>query len=442
MTKEKKHAYWLLMVILTLFWICLSPTTAPAQTRRLTLNHALEIANERNRDVQKAAEYIVWAKGKYVEERAAALPQLTAAGSIARDRDGSQKIYGPGMADSANRQSAQVVVSQALFTWGQISAAIRAADMGLKSADQQLRLYRQAARRDVSAAFYDVLLSGELSALAVKDLFQKKRHLAEAQKKYAEGVATDYDVLAAEVSVRNAFPPVIRMENAVRTAQDRLRVLLALDDEIEASGSLAADVSPVRSYEEAFSVAVERRPDLADMKYRIGMSREVVVLASAQNKPRLDFKGTYGWNRIEQGGDQGDGAIWSAGVYLSYPLFDGLRAHGRVAQANSDLQRLKLDEAKLLQAVSVEVREALNAVNEAAEIISALTGTVSQAERLLEMAEKGFALGVKTRLDVEDADLNLRQAQSSLSRARRDYLVARVNLDWVTGILGEESHEH
>ncbi|MHB9096982.1 MAG: hypothetical protein ACYC5X_04075 [Syntrophales bacterium] len=48
-----------------------------------------------------------------------------------------------------------------------------------------------------------------------------------------------------------------------------------------------------------------------------------------------------------------------------------------------------------------------------------------------------LCMGVKTRLEVEDAEFNLRQAKSSLSRERRDYIVARVNLDWVTGILGE-----
>ena len=53
------------------------------------------------------------------------------------------------------------------------------------------------------------------------------------------------------------------------------------------------------------------------------------------------------------------------------------------------------------------------------------------------MAEKGYELGVKIRLEVEDAELNLIQAKSNLSRARRDYIVARINLDWAMGVIGE-----
>ena len=60
-----------------------------------------------------------------------------------------------------------------------------------------------------------------------------------------------------------------------------------------------------------------------------------------------------------------------------------------------------------------------------------------QAQRLLQMAEKGFEYGVKTRLEVDDAQTNLLRAQSNLARAHRDYLVASVNLQWAMGVAGE-----
>ena len=80
----------------------------------------------------------------------------------------------------------------------------------------------------------------------------------------------------------------------------------------------------------------------------------------------------------------------------------------------------------------------LDFANEADEIQKALAGTVQQAEKLLQMSEKGFEYGVKTKLDVDEAQLNVRMAKGNLARARRDYLVARTNLLWVQGILGEK----
>ena len=73
-----------------------------AQTRILKLEEALAIAAENNSDIGKANEYIAWAQGKYVEERAAAFPQFTALAFLGRDQDKSQKIFGPMMTERRN----------------------------------------------------------------------------------------------------------------------------------------------------------------------------------------------------------------------------------------------------------------------------------------------------------------------------------------------------
>jgi HAE1 family hydrophobic/amphiphilic exporter-1 len=109
-----------------------------------------------------------------------------------------------------------------------------------------------------------------------------------------------------------------------------------------------------------------------------------------------------------------------------------------VAAAKSDLATLRIEEAKLKDSISVQVRDACNAVKEAGEIVKALSGTVERAERLLFMAEKGYEYGVKTRLDVDDAQTNLVQARGNLAQGKRDYFVALVNLEWVKGTLGEK----
>jgi outer membrane protein TolC len=125
------------------------------------------------------------------------------------------------------------------------------------------------------------------------------------------------------------------------------------------------------------------------------------------------------------------------GVYLTFPFFDGFKGSGRVAQAKSDLRTKQIEEAKLQDSIALEVREAGYALKESVEIFQAISGTVKQAERLVQMAEKGYEFGVKIRLEVEDAQLNLLQARSNLAKAQRDYLVAHVNYAWASGIAGE-----
>ncbi|MCM2358790.1 MAG: TolC family protein [Geobacteraceae bacterium] len=414
-----------------------SPVRA-AEPRTLTLYQALELADSRNRDIQKAREYYRQVEGRYVEERAAALPQLTVTGSVARKQDDSQRVIAGGLFPTLqDSRSAEIALSQALFTWGKVGAAIRAARKGFQSADELLRISRQDARRDVATAFYDILLAREQHAIAVQNLGQKERHLDEARRRHDAGVATDYDVLAAQVAVANARPEVIRTDNQIRAARDRLRFVLAVEEDLEVSGTLEAAPVPLLSYAEALELARKRRPELEELRRREEIAAELVTIANAEDKPRLDLKGGYGWSQLETGAARGDGQTWSAGVFLSFPIFDGLKTRGKVAQAESDLRTLRIDEQRLAEAIALEIRNAVNAVREAEEIVTALAGTAGQAERLLAMAEKGFELGVKIRLEVEDAELSLLQARGNLARARRDWLVARVSLERAMGVLGE-----
>ena len=405
----------------------------------LTLQKALALAFEQNRDIQKALEYRNYVEGKYVEERGAALPQLIIQGSGLRQHDESTKALFAGLyPDQQDVLSGQIGLSQALFTWGQVSSAIRAARHGRAVAEDQLRFYRQGVSRDVSASFHNVLLAKELASLAEVNLELKLRHADEARRKNEAGTATDYDVLAAEVSAENARPELIRARNLVRLARDHLGFLLAVkEDPVDAVGSLSCEIAPYPEYREALDRARQHRPELAEIDHRRKVVAEVVRIANAGDKPRLDFQGSYGWKQIRLEQLDTDGQTWQAGLFLTFPVFDGLRSRGRVAQARSNFTTLQIEEARLLDGISLEVHKAVDAVREAAEIVKAISGTVAQAERLLFMAEKGYELGVKTHLDVEDAQFNLIQAKGSLARARRDYLVSGVTLEWVQGTLAE-----
>jgi HAE1 family hydrophobic/amphiphilic exporter-1 len=421
------------------------PRTTNHQPRLLTLDEALAIAAAKNYDVKKAEEYRRWLQARYVEERAAAFPHLSLTANAMRNYDASQqdffKDFPPEfqtfIAFQQDLRSAHVDLSQAVFTWGQVGAAIRGAKWALATGHDQLRRFQQAVRRDVTAAFYDVLLAKEFAAIAEQTVAQRQRHLDEAHRRFTLGTATDYDVLAAEVALANARPDAIRTANAVRTARERLSFLLAEDDEVDATGTLATTVAPIPRYEDVLASALAHRPELAASDHTRRAQRELIKINGAYDRPRLDLKASYGLQGVDVLGESSRGKTWSAGLTLSFPFFDGLKTRARVAEARSDLHTMELGEAQLRDSIALEVRTVVDAATEAAEIVRALASTVAQAEKLLSMAEAGFEFGVKTRLEVDDAQLNLESARGNLARAERDYRIALVNLEWAAGTLGE-----
>ncbi|MBN1547270.1 MAG: TolC family protein [Syntrophaceae bacterium] len=442
-TKNKNVRHFILTGLISMLFVLAflgSPVQASETVpslRILTLDDVQSVALDKNKDIQKALEYRRYVEGRYVAERAAALPQLTAHLGATKSRDESQKGLMGGIVPIETKiQSAEVSLSQALFTWGQVGSAIRAAKVGMANAEDQLRIIREATLRDVTAAFYNILLAREFNRIAVQNLGQKNRHLKEMTRKFQAGVATDYDVLSWEVAVENARPEVIRTENLIRTTLDQLRFLLGMDEgQIDVTGTLDTMEEPYPEYEATLQVARARRPELSEIRNRTRMAEEVVNIANANNKPRLDLRADYGYKDWEQDNADSDGDLWTAGLYITFPFFDGLRTQGQVTQAKSEVASLKIEESKLQDAIALQVRDAINAVRESGEILKALASTVNQANRLLLMAEKGYEYGVKTKLDVDDAQFNLNSAKANLAKARRDYLTAQVNLDWVKGTL-------
>jgi hydrophobic/amphiphilic exporter-1 (mainly G- bacteria), HAE1 family len=428
---------------------------APATVKVLTLEQALAAAAEQNRDIQKAIEYRNWIQGKYVEERSAALPHGTFGTSWVRSYDNTTSKLFEGFMDGGDsgdtggdtaglgeifggRQDSLTGtfgVRQVLFTWGQVGAAIRAAKLGFEYSDQQLRRFRQAVVKDVTGTFYNVLAARELVRIAEENVAQRARRLDEVTKRREAGTATDYDVLAAQVELDSARPAVIRTQNLVRAAREQLRFLLAEQQEVDAEGTLPTPVDPVPSYDALLASAFQNRPELGEISSTQGIYSELIKIAGSGNKPRVDFAADWGKRRLGLPSISSTGTAWDFGVFATVPIFDGWRTKGQVAQARSNLASAHIDELKLREGITLEVRTAVDSAQEAVALLSALTGPVKQAEQLLFLAEKGYELGVKTRLEVQDAEQNVNTARANLAVAQRDYRLARVNLDWVAGVI-------
>lgn len=415
---------------------------AAGPSQPIDLNGALREAMAQNCDIHKADEYRNYVLGVYHEYRAGAFPNVTITTTGARSRDKAQQSAGfeP---DITQSKLADIGVNWTIFTWGQVSAAIRAARANMADADVRLRMQQQAVVRDVSAGFYDCLLARELIAIATDNLRQKQRLHEEARRRLAAGVATDYDVLAAAVAVENAKPTLLAAINTLQRAKNNLSFLLGGDTRnLEPEGTLEVELMPPPSFDSAFATAVAHRPELESLKLQLAMNQDLITVAKAGDKPSVALSSSIGWHEYEYDHlPAWTGQSWSAGITMTYPIFDGFRTRGKVEEAMSNYRTTIISVAKARDQIGLDVDDAINAVTEAAAIVRALEGNVAQAEKLLNMAEKGYAAGVKTRIEVDDANLNLMKARGELARARRNYLVAQVTLQWVMGTIDVEAYK-
>ncbi len=76
---------------------------------------------------------------------------------------------------------------------------------------------------------------------------------------------------------------------------------------------------------------------MAFYESRVGVFRELIKVAEGNARPRLDFKANAGRSAIGDLNSVVPGNYWDAGVYLSFPVFDGLKTKRQVIQAKSRL---------------------------------------------------------------------------------------------------------
>ncbi|MHB8764972.1 MAG: TolC family protein [Deferrisomatales bacterium] len=407
-------------------------TAAPAPpAAALTLDAAVAEALRRNHEVLRAREGLSARLGRVDEARSPLYPQVNLEGSYRRSLDESvlDSFSGFIEPEATHNYGLRTTASHLLFSWGRVSTAVEVAVDGLTQGRHQVASSERRLKLEVHEAFYGLLLARRLVEVAEERLAQRERHLDVARKRFEAGVVNEFEVVRARVDVANARTPVILARNRVRQAQARLNNLLARpqDTPLEPDGQLERVRLPL-TLEGTVERAVERRPELAALRVGREIAEKNLRIARAEDKPRVSLQGEYGFATQEFEHLNPSRERWGVGLVASMPLFDGWRTQALVAQAVSGVRDVELAADQLRQAIYLEAKVALDALEEAEEIIEASSLNIDQAEQALRLAETSYRYGVATALDVGDAELGLTAARTDHARALHDHQVARARV--------------
>jgi outer membrane protein len=169
------------------------------------------------------------------------------------------------------------------------------------------------------------------------------------------------------------------------------------------------------------------------------IAAEEVELQNAGHYPVLDAVGSYNDTRAGGsvngfGSDLQNGQI---GLQLQIPIYQGGLVTARVREAVA-LRQQALDnlEAARRQA-ELETRTAyLNLTGNVAQVAAFEQALVSSRSQL-ESTQLGYEVGVRTSIDVLNAQQQLYTAQRDLLQARYNYLLSVLQLKAATGLINE-----
>jgi outer membrane protein len=322
-------------------------------------------------------------------------------------------------------------IEQSLWQGGRVFAAWSAARNYRSLTDATSRQAGYDLQAQVAQAFLRAWLARRLVTVAEQTLSLAEENFAVVDRKYQQGLVSEYDQLRAKVRVANLRPSVIESRNQRDLADSQLRKLIGLDPEVQLELMESEPDSAAwedNDLSELVALARTQRQDLAASGYEVNILKDNVRAAKADYWPTLKLNGSINWQiQTDDFGFPYDERTrsWRGMLTLSYPLFDGFRRNGTVGVAKVDLSKARLRRQDLEKSVYLEVEQARDNFIEATERLEAQEETVGQAQRGLEIANVRYESGVGTQLEVLDAQLELTTARINAETARHDRLVAR-----------------
>jgi outer membrane protein len=399
--------------------------TLPGLTIRpdeqLTVDQCVQIALYNSPGILAASHTVGAARSRVGQAWAGYYPQITLAGTYTK-RDMTNTIVPRGQ----DSYSGSATLTQNIIDFGRTGAQVSARLHDLDASREDLREVASLTAFNVKSAYYGLLRAEKNRDVLRETVTLSEKQLEQATGFYEAGVRSRFDVTNAEVELRNAKLNLIRAENALRIARVTLNNAMGLPDapEYTIKDALSFQKYAV-SLEEARNRAFLNRPDIRAAVARREAAEVSLSLARKGYYPTLSGNATY----TRAGASYPpDFDIWSVGVTLTIPFFNGFLTTHQVREAKENFYTVKANEESLKQNVLLALQQAYFKMLESEELVGVAEITVKKAEENYVLAQGRYEAGVGSPIEETNALVTLSDARMNYIGALADYKVAEAEL--------------
>ena len=358
----------MLVTFMVLPFLAARPVLAQ-DTLKLDLGKALEIALSENPTVKVADKEIQ--KKKYARKGsyASLFPQISFAGDYNRtlkkqvmymdfdmgDMGGGSLPEGTDMSSMdegfevgrSNNWSLGFNASMPLVNaslWKSLS--ISALDVEL--AVEQARSSKIAMVNQVKKSFYAVLLASDSYRVFKQSYDNAMENYLDIKRKYEQGTVAEYDLIRADVTVKNTEPNLLQAENSLTLAKWQLKALLGMDLDlnIDCDGQLTDFKSSLFADYLSTDTTLSENTDLKQLDLQAEQLKKTLVMQKFDYLPTLSLTGLYQWSAMNND-FKFKNYRWNPysmiGITLSVPIFSGgSKYHTIKAVQNTTMARYQM----------------------------------------------------------------------------------------------------
>jgi outer membrane protein len=402
---------------------------SPVQSVQLTLKEAVQLALKQNPQVVAFRLLSLESDRQRQISRSALLPQasLTSTGAVSQynlasvERTTMRDTAGPYQFIQAGPAFSQTLLSLPLFRNYQISRE------GVREAGAQETVTREDVAASVVTQYILVLRAFATYDAAKVRVALAERLYEQASSLQKTGIGLNIDTVRAQVELQNERQNLIDAETSTHTTNYILAELLNLprDKEPEVTDKLKFFDLPDFEKAAAIDTALASRPEMQAQVSQERIANLEHKSASEERVPQIGFSGFW----LYQGSRFDNGVpAYRYQIDLIVPLFTSGRIHAEIAIADLEQKRIEENRQLLEARIVREVKSAIDELDAARKNVEVANLGLQLANDEVAQADRRFAAGVTTNVEVVTAQDALARANSNQIDALYRFNQSRVNL--------------
>lgn len=392
------------------------------------LNALVEKAFKNNSNIKSAVARIEEADAQMREAGAALLPTVDLNGNGVRNRVTETGVFPPFGPNPRKNYNLSFNASFELDFWGKFRRTKEAARANFLSTQYAKEMVKLSTESLVVNSYLNLRSLDSQLTNVKENLKTSEESLELAKRRQEGGVVSILDVQQASL-VRDNLLLQEQETIRLRKLTEHVLNILTLEEVNLDQASLASLPMPPIPPVGIPSSLLENRPDVRQAEQDMIAANARIGSAKAALYPSISLTGNFGGESFELSDVlKSASRIWSYGLGLNLPIFNGGVLSSRVDQASA---RQKQALQAYIGAVSTAFKEVNDAlVNlrqyKAIEGIADAKKTTTQA--MLDVAKNRYTAGYSSYLDVLEAQRSHIEASQSFVQSRQNTLNATVDL--------------
>ncbi len=312
----------------------------------------------------------------------------------------------------------------------------------VSQADKQLYLSQQSLILRTTQVYFEVLIAQDKIDLIIAQKAAILSQLEQAKATFEVGTATITDVNEAQARYDLVVAQEIAAVNEYEIAKRSVQAITG--DIPQKLASVKADIkinTVTQNMDKWLEVAAQNNLNIQILQDTLKYSEQEIERAKAGHLPTLDAVASYSDNyangSVSVFGTGNELKTGTIGLQLQIPLYQGGATTSRVRQAVLNKQKAQDDVEISRRQTELETQRDYLNLNTSIAQVKAYEQALISSQSQVDSTKLGYEVGVRTSVDVLNAQQQFFSAKRDLLQSRYNYLVNIIRLKAASGVVAE-----